>query len=76
MLLHPSNLRVFAQNGNSGIWKGFTITDEFKISNYDAYEYIYAKYCDGDELQTLYQQYPANPSNPNVVYQYLRPIDR
>jgi hypothetical protein len=76
LLLHPGNLRVFVQAGNKGVWEGFSINDEFQIYKHDAYDYIYARYCDEEKLQTIYQQYPANPVSSNVVYQILRPADR
>ncbi len=76
LLLNPTILRMMGQQGKADTWKGFTITDEFQISSYEAYEYIYAKYCDETELQQLYQTYPANSANPMVTYQLLRPVDR
>jgi hypothetical protein len=74
--LHPSKLRIAGQTGNAGKWKPFTITDEFGISRYQPYDYIYAKFVLNKALLPLFQQYPANPTSSKYVYQQLRPIDR
>ena len=80
LMLQPGNLKIASKAGHmvdrKYVWKPIVITDEFRISPYDPYEYIFAKYSTEDKFQYLFKQYPANPSSVEPVYQLLRPIDR
>lgn len=55
--------------------KGFTITDTFKISPYEPYKFIYAKYSKDEQLQDVYKKYEVRIDNITKIH-FLRPVDR
>lgn len=50
-------LKLKAQTGHIGVWNKIIITDEYKQSPYEPWEYIFARYDQKPELQSLYQHY-------------------
>lgn len=76
LMLDRKQLRLTANEGGNE-WRPINITDEFKVSPYDPYEFIYAKYDQSPDLQTLYRHYPASSNTVNEDHMYpLRPVDR
>jgi len=80
LLLDPRNLKDTAKAGyvtkdrnkSVVVWKPINITDEYNVSPYDPYEFIYGKYDTSDQLQHLYTKYPAKL---NRVHPF-REVDR
>lgn len=80
MLLDSTNLKLAAKAGyakkNEFVWKPINITDEFGVSPYDPYEFIYARYISDDRMQYLYKQYLTNVIGTKKIYQPFRTVDR
>lgn len=85
LLLNKDQLRAVAQNGkmedHEWVWAPIRIKDEYKISPYDPFEFIYAKFDTSAQLRPLYTTYliTNNPNEQNESkkkYQVLRPVDR
>lgn len=71
LLLDKDQLKLVARAG-SDTWQPINITDEFRVSPYEPYEYIYAKYDQAEHLQHLYKMYPID----RKILHPLRPVDR
>lgn len=57
LMLDPGRLKVKAQAGVSGIWGKIMITDDYGVSVYEPWEYIYGPYRDSPEMHMLYKEY-------------------
>lgn len=54
------------------VWKPISITDEYNVSPYDPYEFIYGKFDTDDYFFPLYTKYPAKFGRSHV----FREVDR
>lgn len=58
--LNFDRLRTKAQTGKPGVWAKIDITDNYNISNYRPFDFIYAEYKSTPEVQALYETYPVH----------------
>ena len=70
LLLDQDRLRIKAQTGKKAdrkntdgttnyLWSPINLIDEFQVSQFTPYQYIYGEYQIEPEFQSLYKQYPA-----------------
>jgi hypothetical protein len=72
--LNYDRLRTKAQTGKPGVWAKVDITDNYNISIYRPYDYIYAEYKPTPEIQSLYETYFIYGSDGKVSI--FRGVDR
>lgn len=77
--LDPVKLQIAGSMGltEKGVarWKGFVITDLYKVSQFNPYEYIYARYVKSEKLRPIYKEHPVHCDTISKMH-VLRPVDR
>lgn len=77
--MDPVKLQIAGSLGltEKGIvrWKGFVITDLYKVSTLNPYDFIYAKYVKADRLRAIYKEYATRCDTVSKMH-ILRPVDR
>jgi hypothetical protein len=70
LLLDPEKIRSKAINGKKRdgkvVWKPIFLTDEFQLSSYTPYQFIYAAYDATAFSEGLYKQYPVMENHKHV----------
>eukprot|EP01038_Epipyxis_sp_PR26KG_P014298 gene14298-19179_t len=57
-------------------WLPIEVSYDKYLSQYDPFEYIYAKYKNIDKLQLIYEQYPLKDKDVKIIRHPFRPVDR